>query len=291
MYIETPKAMGQMANAPLAFVLAQVRFSEQSSEFTHRLQHLLDQLEPGRFMPAQPQPIQRFTFDPSAENPMPTPLEVGFAYHLVRKDAQVMVRVAPDSLTLAVTDYENSTKFRELWFPMVGCLGAAKLSGPVQRLGLRYVDFILPTGNRIPEDYVVAPWSLQDFPKLPGAKDRPSLHVSLQEIEFDQGRMRLQFHRGYGKPMLPMDLGGMLQPQLGREHNGLSAIIDTDRWIEGSWSHDDLAIAQSFISMHSDVGNVFKAMMSPHAKTEWEHEQTEGFVQAAPIALSKGETA
>jgi len=115
--------------------------------------------------------------------------------------------------------------------------------------------------------------------------------VSLQEIEFDQGRMRLQFHRGYGKPMLPMDLGGMLEPQLGREHNGLSAIIDTDRWIEGSWTHDDPAIAKLFSSMHTDLGNVFKAMMSSHAKVEWEQEQAGKVAQVTPIALPTGETA
>ena len=263
---------GQWAQAPVVFVLAQVRFPAQPDGFTEKLQLAISKLHEGEFLPAQPAPLMeiKIEMEPGAV-PKQTVTQTGTGYNIVKSDGRMVVRIEPGSLTIAVNEYRDSKHLMNLWFPMVGSLKEAGLQGSVSRLGLRYVDFVVPTDGKLPEDYVNPPWNQSATQAFKGALAKPGMFVSLHDIEFKRGRMRLQFMRGFGKPGLPADLQGLLEPRaMPGSAEQPTAVIDTDRWMEGgAWDPLEKEICEDFKTMHQDLSNTFKTMVSSMARKEW----------------------
>lgn len=272
------QAMGQWANAPLVFVLAQVRFPAQPEGFTERLQLAISNKEPGSFLPAQPTPIVQVSIELEQGGvPKQHVVQTGMGYNIARNDGRMLVRIEPVALTLAVNEYTDSNQLMAQWLPMVACLTEAGMQGTVDRLGLRYVDFVIPAEGATPEDYVNAPWNQSGTPRFEGAAATPGMYVSLHDIEFARGRMRLQYMRGYGRPTLPADLMGLLGPGVSKEPKGpTTAVIDTDRWMEGNWEPSSSAIQADFKQMHTDLSTVFKTVTSPKARAEWGEKPSTG---------------
>ncbi|ENZ77879.1 MULTISPECIES: TIGR04255 family protein [Ralstonia] len=275
MVSDTTPRKGQWANAPLVFVLAQVRFLPNAAAAP---EHLRDAIVKriGAHFPTISQTTGvsiEINLDAAPSLPRATH-EV--AYDLVNNDVDAMVRVQQGALTYAVTSYVDSSHFREAWLDITNALDDVQVS-TVTRLGLRYVDFLVPQHGRRPEDYVNAPWNLNEMPKLPGAMRGPDLHVSMVDVAYPAGRMRLQFMRGFGVPSLPMDLQGMLSPrQQSAPAPGECGVIDSDRWVDGEHRADRATLSQLFTQMHTDVSSAFRAMITPLARCEWGPEAARG---------------
>lgn len=270
---------GQWAQAPVVFVLAQVRFPAQPEGFTEKLQMAISNLYEGDFLPAQPAPVMEIKIEMELGGmPKQTVTQTGTGFNIVKSDGRMVVRIEPSSLTMAVNEYRDSKHLMKLWFPMVASLKEAGLQGSVFRLGLRYVDFVVPTEGKLPEDYVNPPWNQSATPTFEGALAKPGMFVSLHDIEFALGRMRLQFMRGFGKPGLPADLQGLLEPRaMDCSVEQPTAVIDTDRWMEGgAWDPVEKEIGEDFKTMHQDLSKTFKTMVSSMARNEWGERTTSG---------------
>lgn len=260
---------GQWAHAPLVFVLAQARFLPTPMATPEGLRDAIRERVSSRF-PTISQPTNLgIEINIDAEGIVQRTSQAP-AYDLVNNDVDEMVRVQHGTLTYAVTSYVDSSHFREQWLNIASALEDVQVA-TVSRLGLRYVDYLVPPSGRLPEDYVNAPWNLKDMPSLPGSSGGPDLHVSMVDVAYSIGRMRLQFMRGFGVPSLPMDLQGMLSPRQQATFNqpGQCGVIDTDRWIDGDHTCDRATLNQLFTQMHTDVSKAFRAMITPLAKSEW----------------------
>lgn len=267
---------GQWACAPLAFVLAQVRFLPGPSATPEHLRDAITKRMGVRF------PTVTQTNGLSIEINLDSRSSVqrtslAAAYDMVNGEVDSMIRVHQGALTYAVTSYVDSPTFREEWLEVAEALQDVQV-GTVNRLGLRYVDFLVPGPGLRPEDYVNAPWNLDGMPRLPGAEDAPDLHVSMVDVRYSVGRMRLQFMRGFGVPSLPIDLQGMLSPrqQSTQADPTVCGVIDTDRWIDGEHSADRASLSQLFTQMHTEVSSAFQAMITPLALREWHPERATG---------------
>ena len=273
------QGVGQWAQAPVVFVLAQVRFPAQPEGFTEKLQLAISKLHEGDFLPAQSTPVMEIKIEMEPGGmPKQTVTQTGTGYNIVKSDGRMVVRIEPSSLTMAVNEYRDSNHLMKLWFPMVASLNEAGLQGSVFRLGLRYVDFVVPAEGKLPEDYVNPPWNQSVTPIFEGALAKPGMFVSLHDIEFARGRMRLQFMRGFGKPGLPADLLGLLEPRaIHCSVEQPTAVIDTDRWMEGgAWDPVGKEIGEDFKIMHQDLSKTFKTMVSSMARKEWGEQTTSG---------------
>jgi uncharacterized protein (TIGR04255 family) len=267
---------GQWACAPVVFVLAQVRFLPNAAAAPENLRDAITRRVGPRF------PTVSQTTGPAIEisldaEPAAQRQAAAAAYDLINENVDAMVRVQPDALTYAVTSYPASPRFRENWLEIAAALQDVGVV-TVSRVGLRYVDFVLPREGRVPEDYVQAPWNLSGMPELPGAEGSPDLHVSLFDLRYPAGRMRLQFMRGFGIPSLPMDLQGMLSPrqEFSPTQPMVCGVIDTDRWIDGEHPTDAATLNQLFTRMHKEVSDAFNAMITPLAKGEWNPQSANG---------------
>lgn len=275
---DTAPQKGQWAHAPLVFVLAQVRFLPNAVATPEHLRDAIVRRIEGRFPTISQTNGLSIEINLDAAGPSVPRTTPAVAYDLVNNDVDAMVRVQQGALTYAVTSYVDSSHFREAWLDITDALADVQVSN-VTRLGLRYVDFLVPQHGRRPEDYVNAPWNLNGMPALPGATRGPDLHVSMVDVAYPAGRMRLQFMRGFGVPSLPMDLQGMLSPrqQSPQAAPGECGVIDSDRWIDGGEHRADRAtLSQLFTQMHTDVSSAFHAMITPSARREWDPERVEG---------------
>ncbi|MGF6372958.1 uncharacterized protein (TIGR04255 family) [Paraburkholderia sp. RAU6.4a] len=275
---DTARQKGQWASAPLVFVLAQVRFLPSAAAAPEHLRDAIIKRVGYKFPTINQTNALNFEITLDAPTPSPNRAAQSVIYDLVNSEVDAMVRVEQSALTYAVTSYFDSHNFRNQWLEITEALKDVDVSS-VMRLGLRYVDFIIPQSGRKPEEYVKAPWNLAGMPVLPGALRSPDLSVSMMDLAYPEGRLRLQFMRGIGVPSLPMDLQGMLTPrqQSASAIHAECGVIDSDRWIDGNEHSVDRAnLDELFRQMHTDVSSAFRAMISPLADEEWNPTKIEG---------------
>jgi uncharacterized protein (TIGR04255 family) len=263
----TPQALGTWSNAPLALVLAQVRFEPFPGMGPDDLLAAFHPAIAAEF--PQASPIQQFAIFFGAaplDQPPPSPPVLG--YDLISEDATRVVRLQPGVLTYTVTSYKGFQLFSAEWGQALSALCAI---GAVKglRLGLRYVDFIIPSDGRVPEDYVVAPIGASP----PSLGEASPVAANLFEYPRDIGQLRIQYGRGFGPPDYPPDLQGLVIPPSGlraRYSAGLSAVLDMDRWVEFPPAEMPLnEFLQYFLKMHDDMSLAFRLIITPEAISEW----------------------
>lgn len=270
MTAETAPVLGQWPNAPLVFVLAQVRFHPLPSASPENVREILTKRVGKEFSTIVQASAIDIQINLDAEPTIQRTPQAAIGYDMLNGAMDASIRVLNGALTFSTTTYEDSEGFMERWAEILGALGEAGVA-LLTRLGLRYVDFISPRGGKTPEDYVEAPWNLRGMKSLPGAEGAPSMNVSMMDVPYPKGRMRLQFMRGFGFPNLPADLQGLLPPanRMKATAPALCGIIDTDRWIDGNHQADIATLRTSFVGMHKDLSEAFKAMTTEAAHMEW----------------------
>jgi uncharacterized protein (TIGR04255 family) len=270
-------ALGQWANAPLVFVLVQVRFLPAAAAGPENIRDAITARLGQRFTSIVEATQVGFQINVEGQAGVVTGQTSVAGYDMLAVDMQSMVRVTRDSVSYATTSYQNSKLFFVDWMEILKALPEVGIK-TVNRVGMRYVDFIIPAEGREPEDYVVAPWDARNMPKLPGANVGPSLIVHMMDVPFPEGMMRLQFMKGFGMPSLPADLQGMLPPVNSQNQNrlGWCGIIDTDRWMDAEVPSTEEQLRVSYATIHTDLSQAFRAMITPFAQEVWNPTSTTG---------------
>lgn len=173
-------------------------------------------------------------------------------------------------MTYTTSLYEDSQHFLMDWRSMLDCLCATG-GVKVQRLGMRYIDFIIPTTGKVPEDYF-----MEGFGYLPHVFDEMAKTAFLSH-EFPRGTngaMRVQYGRGFAPPTLPPDLSGdgsiaLPQALLEKYTGGASAVLDIDSWCVDSRRLQVADIAGEFQLLHDDICNAFRRIITTEAEAEW----------------------
>lgn len=267
--------LGRWPNAPLALVLAQVRFDPEIDtaykDVSARLKTVLRERFPA--MKAVRQVTLVFGSTPGvAVESKPNEGEVG--RELRSDDNRRALRLQEGVMTYTTSLYEDSLRFLAEWRSMLDCLCAAG-GVKVQRLGLRYVDFIIPTAGKVPEDYFKDRFGHLTHVFGETAQTAFMSHEYLREAE---GAMRVQFGRGFAPPSLPPDLDGSvhLPPVLLKKYTQgqPSAVLDIDRWRADSRRLQAAEIAAEFQRLRDDISMTFTRIISPEAVAEWSGQPT-----------------
>ncbi len=268
------QALGKWPNAPLALVLAQVRFDPEIDteykEVADRLKAALGERFPAIKALRQTTHVFGNTPSPIIEHASKVG-EVG--RELRSDDNRRSLRLQDGVMTYATSLYVDSQHFLTEWRSMLDCLCAAG-GIKVQRLGMRYVDFIIPTSKKVPEDYFK-----EGFGHLPHVFDEPA-QTAFMSHEYPRGTggaMRIQFGRGFALPSLPPDLDGSAQlpPVLLNKYiGGPSAVLDIDSWCVDSRRLKAEEIDVKFQLLRDDICDTFKRIITPEAVTEWSGQPT-----------------
>lgn len=263
------KALGKWPNAPLALVLAQVRFDpEVDTEYKEVAERLKASL--GERFPAMKAVRQvQFVFGNMPAPPVESKqneFEVG--RELRSDDDRRALRVQDGVMTYTTSLYEDSQQFLAEWQSMLDCLCAAG-GIKVQRLGLRYVDFIIPTAGKVPEDYFKDGFGHSADVFGEAAQTAFMSH----EYHREHGALRVQYGRGFAPPTLPPDLDdGSVQvpPGLVEKYAaGPSAVLDIDRWRVDSRRVRAAELADEFQRLRDDICMTFSRIITSEAKAEW----------------------
>lgn len=263
------QALGKWPNAPLALVLAQIRFDPEIDteykEVAARLKAALGESFPA--MKAVRQKTLVFGSESVSESESrANEGEVG--RELGSDDNRSALRVQNGVMTYTTSLYQDSPHFLAEWRSMLDCLcGAGGVK--VQRLGLRYVDFIIPSAGKVPEDYFKDGFGLSTDVFGEAAQ---AAFISHEYSRGNDGAMRVQYGRGFAQPSLPPDLDGsvMLPPALLEKYTeGPSAVLDIDRWHLDTRRLQSEEIAGGFQHLRDDIRMAFSRVITPEAETEW----------------------
>jgi len=263
------RALGQWPNAPLALVLAQVRFDpEVDTEYKEVAARLKTAL--GERFPAM-KAVRQVTlvFGNTPSSPMESrPNEGEVGRELRSDDDRSALRLQDGVMTYTTSLYENSQHFLAEWRSMLDCLCSAG-GVKVQRLGLRYVDFIIPVAGKVPEDYFKDGFG--HLAHLFGEIAQTAF-MSHEYPRGNDGAIRVQFGRGVAAPSLPPDLDGSVLPPpalLEKYTVGPSAVLDIDRWRIDSRRLQAAEIADEFQALRDDICSTFSNIITQESKAEW----------------------
>lgn len=257
--------LGQWSNAPLAFVIAQIRFeaiTELESKYLNEFQDAIREKYP-RFSKTKRLRIPIVSGSQDSEFEAETS-----AWDMLNPARTKNVRVERNSLTYMVTSYTTFKEFSEdfEWIICEFYKVVKKLF--VTRLGERYIDFILPSKGNVPEQYVGSPLN----ERVQIGNGSLSAQFNYYEYKLDVGRIILKYTRAEGLPELPPDLGTIaLEPStiMKQEHQGESATLDTDRILDVEKFMDCEELIDTFRAIHQDLSKAFKSITTEFAKQEW----------------------
>lgn len=262
------QALGQWSNAPLAMVLAQIRFDPEVATESLELSKRFKEAMGDKFQVMKSVKQIAFAIGGAGEGSMQPPEGRVIGYDLRSDDDRRSLRLEEGVVTYATSHYADSSNFLAEWRSIMNILcheGSVK----VFRIGLRYVDFIIPTGGKQPEEYFSDGFG-RSPPILGDQAQAAFMSYDYQKVE--GGQMRVQYGRGFGQPGLPPDLAGSVQvPQrlMNQYEAGESAVLDIDNWRQMSERHTIDEIAAGFQSLRDDISLAFQRVISDAARYEW----------------------
>ncbi len=268
----TLSALGQWPNAPLALVVAQVRYEPNPETEQALLVSRIRDATAGAF-PVTTE-VRQVSFVVGDSGTQAPTQEALIALDLRSADGARSIRIQPGAMTYATSSYQDSQQFAVEWRQMLDALCAGNEVRAL-RLGLRYVDFIIPTEGHSPEEYVNGMGSSPE-----GLGSQSPIAFVLYDFEREQGgRLRVQYGRGYGPPSLPPDLIDSVPPPsflVARYNNGLSAVLDMDRWRPALDMMSAEMLAEQFQILRKDMRTAFHNVISDLAKSEWQAKDLTG---------------
>lgn len=267
----THQALGRWPNAPLALVLAQVRFEPHAESPPALVAERIQAALPSAYFQAGM--LQQVSFIVGQGTPPAMSIPTGSVGIELRNSTNTeALRLQADALTFNTAAYHDSKRMAAQWRAFMDALCAGR-ELRVMRLGLRYVDFIIPSAGHTPEDYFAGDLGRSPAPLGEQAAISFCLHDFPRP---DGGHLRVQYSRGYGPPMLPPDLQDTVLPPPAlttRNSTDVAAVLDMDRWQPMNRLMTAEAIAATVFAMREDLAASFRAIMTDLARIEWQTPQ------------------
>lgn len=254
--------LGTWRNAPLVYVVAELTISPHYSV--------------GAKM-ATLQDLLRQSFPRTLESPEIV-VEAGVPkqqprWQLISSESTHGVLVGSSKLALHATTYTESSDFLARWTEVLEAIEQSELGAFVERAGLRYVDVILPSEGKSPEQYIAL--GLQGI-SPEGAVSAGSIWASAFRFE----RCFVNLRVGAPSPhslLLPTDLGTMplnkpaimLEAENRRAMGKPVGFIDTDCIWDIGAVLKAADLTSVYAQMHQYTSGTFRASLSDLALGEW----------------------
>lgn len=254
--------LGTWRKPPLAYVVAELVISPYYSMAT-KVPGLQDQLRS-----SFPKTVEGQELFVDGAKPSAQPI-----WQLISADQKHGVQLGTRSISLHATSYVNSADLLTRWADVLDAIHEAGLGAFVERAGLRYVDLILPSGDRSPAEYLAQ--QLQGIAP-DGAKPTGSLWAAA--FLFDGATVNLR--AGAPAPagmLLPPNFNAMPlhKPQVmvdcEKRVKDEKAIgfIDTDCLRDINQVFDAAQLVGIYTDMQKLTSRTFKAALSATANKEW----------------------
>jgi uncharacterized protein (TIGR04255 family) len=255
-------SLGQWPSAPLVYVLAEVRCSP-TLDVAKRAAAVQEAIRADFPLLA---PIAQFQIGPG----VPAGAIMSSMYAFTDSSRRRCVLVTSASVIYQATEYETSKEFFEQLGRVLTAIEPVYGSDTVTRLGLRYVDAIVPREGESVFDYLT--------PSMRG--------ISLNEVDPRRVQCVIEQQRSdggitvrlvalglplYRAPDLPAV--GLLNPpwvERAMERQLPTAILDTDSWALGERAFEAASIVEAFRNLKEAISSAFLKTTTQHALQVWQ---------------------
>jgi uncharacterized protein (TIGR04255 family) len=265
--VTTTSRMGSWRNPPLAYVVAEVRFSPYLTIERHVPDFQADIRK--QFPRTLEANILRFALaggQPGAVQDK--------AWRFFTESQRIGIDLSARGIALHATEYKNFEVFRETVTLMLEATEKAIPDLLVEQLGLRYIDYILPAKDETGSDYLVESLRGVQPPSAPVADQA----YYIAHFPFQNGGVNIRvMPRLPSGTHLPPNFGPieiapgetMIEAQRRAQNQEIIGCIDTDRMMPIGKKLVANQLTEAFSSMHTDISTFFNAAISEKARKAW----------------------
>ncbi|QKE42228.1 MAG: TIGR04255 family protein [Ferrovum myxofaciens] len=261
-----------MSNAPVYYALAQAQFNPVAAMAKY-IDEVQDHLRQESYTLFEPQQVTHLQLTAAHGQSLTEPQVAHTTSWLITKgDRTSGFILNASSITFHTTHYETSNEFIPELLRGLRAIHAVVNLDHVGRLGLRYLDAVLPKPDEMVDQYLAGGLHGVQF----GAKQRYALNESVFETEsgplLPMGTLVARVHRmtstlGYPPDMVP---NGLMQMTKFAINDVCShAVIDTDHFVEGRMPLNFDKLGEQLSALHATIKLVFDATITDHARATW----------------------
>lgn len=260
----TDKGLGTWRNPPLVYVVAELVISPH-----YGIPGAIADLQ-SALRPTYPRTVEGAEI--AIDSPGSPPQKL---WRFVASDEGRGVQVTTKTISLHATAYIDSKDFLSRWSAVLKSVGKSQLEPFVERAGLRYIDLIVPSDQRICTDYL-AP-GLHGISAPETGSIESVLWASMLRFGDTVVNVRIAAPAAQGNVLPPnFNAVPLKKPRLlvaaesRSQAGGGVGFVDTDCIRQVSEPFNAERIAGLYSEMQSKASSVFRATISDFAEKEWQ---------------------
>lgn len=253
----------RLRRSPLVYTVLQVRIAPILSlkKYIPELQEALRKKGFPRYREGF---LQTISFD--AESLAPK-IERSVRFEFYDKPARTGILITSDAVTVQTNSYSTFEQFTEVAILALSTLKQAAEVAVVERVGLRYVDWIRPDAEHSLKSLIRTELHGLDESEL-GAKE--VLRLIQIWSKTNLGKMIVRFYQQKGQ-FLPADsLPINLSYDIQIDSNEIVSLLDLDHFAEQSFDFDEQAICDLAWKLHDPLDTAFRSAVTKEALQFWE---------------------
>lgn len=253
---------GRLSNAPVVYVLTQIRFSAvlKMEEYVPAIQEELRRDYP-RY-----EHHQIGTIEIGSQGPSASPATANRWVFRDKADTSGFI-LEQSSLVFHTSEYTDFPGFRDRLLKGASIVQNIVDISIIERVGLRYIDLVTPADDESLADYVVP--GLLGF-SLEAFDLKTDVNQQLVSARTKSGQMIVRFTRAKHTSPLPPDLSALaLKVQRTPKATRESAILDTDHFTEKNVGFSNEWLSRIVTDLQAPVGDVFRAAITDYAVQKW----------------------
>lgn len=264
----------QLSNAPVYYVLAQAKFNPVNN-MKNYVDVIQDRLRRLHFSVYEEQLIEQIHVVTRLGVPPEARQRTETIWHFTRKDQTAGFVLTPSQLVYHTTHYQTDEQFLPVLLSGLSIVHEVVELEYVDRLGLRYLNAILPTGDELLDDYLM-PGVRGISPvgdMIPARSISESIFQRPLENTGELATLVARIYRtidrlGYPPDVAPNQL--VLKPQFQQAEVCEHAVVDTDHWIEANMPVDREQLLQRLMVLHDGLKLAFfDAIITEQAQEKW----------------------
>ncbi len=263
----------KLSNAPVYYALAQAHFNPVAAMAKY-VDQIQDRLRREGYPLFEPQQVTHLVVPGPGQAPQQAEPQITLVHQwlITRSDRTAGFILAPSAITYHTTHYDTHNEFIPELLRGLAAVHEAVTLDHVSRLGLRYLDAVLPCAGESVEDYLVGGLHGFDFDAQPLYRLAESVFRTKIGPLVSMGTLVARVHRMTAPLGFPPDMqpsGLIINPKFDVKQPQAHAVIDTDHFVEGRMPLGMDKLGEQLLSLHATIKSVFRVTTTDHARGAW----------------------